>query len=92
LARAASTISFLEVIEALEGPVNINICTATDHDGCAFTGACTMYGVWRTGQERMLDVYRNTKLDRLAMRSLRHQSPVVKVRSGAPATRRDSLS
>lgn len=78
LARPASTISFLEVIEALEGPVNVNICTATDHDGCAFTGACTMYGVWRTGQERMLEVYRSARLDRLAMRSLRHESPVVK--------------
>lgn len=80
LARAASTISFLEVIEALEGPVNVNICTAADHDGCAFTGACTMYSVWRTGQERMLEVYRATKFDRLAMRSLRHQSPVLAAR------------
>lgn len=78
LARQASTITFLEVIEALEGPVNVNVCTASDHDGCAFTGACTMYGVWRTGQERMLEVYRSTKLDRLAMRSLRHESPVLK--------------
>jgi Rrf2 family protein len=86
LARQASTISFLDVIEALEGPVNVNICTAVDHDGCAFTGACTMYGVWRSGQERMLEVYRATKFDRLAMRSLRHESPVLKARVKAPAS------
>jgi Rrf2 family protein len=86
LARPASSISFLDVIEALEGPVNVNICTATDHDGCAFTGACTMYGVWRTGQERMLEVYRATKFDRLAMRSLRHESPVLTARVKAPSS------
>jgi Rrf2 family protein len=86
LARAASSISFLDVIEALEGPVNVNICTASDHDGCAFTGACTMYGVWRTGQERMLEVYRATKFDRLAMRSLRHESPVLKARVKPPTS------
>jgi len=29
-----------------------------------------MFGVWRLGQERMLEVYRNAKLDKLAMRGL----------------------
>jgi Rrf2 family protein len=80
LARAASTISFLDVIEALEGPVTVNVCTSPDHEGCAFTSACTMYGVWRQGQERMLEVYRAARLDKLAMRSLRHESPVLKAR------------
>lgn len=87
LAKAASTISFLDVIEALEGPVNVNVCTATDHGGCAFTGACTMYGVWRSGQERMLEVYRATKLDRVAMRSLRHESPVLRAPKSSTSAR-----
>ncbi len=87
LAQPASSISFLDVIEALEGPVNVNVCTAADHDGCAFTGACTMYGVWRSGQERMLEVYRATKLDKLAMRSLRHESPVLKAQQKAASAR-----
>ncbi len=77
LAVPASQISFLDVIEAVEGPVSINLCTEKDHGGCDFTGACTMYSVWRQGQERMLDVYRGTKLDKLAMRSLIHRSPVI---------------
>ncbi|MCA3015170.1 MAG: Rrf2 family transcriptional regulator, partial [Myxococcaceae bacterium] len=86
LARPASSISFLDVIEALEGPVTVNVCTGPAHDGCAFTGACTMYGVWRTGQERMLEVYRTTTLERLAMRSLRHESPVLKTQRRGPAS------
>ncbi len=77
LARPASSISFLDVIEAVEGPVRVNVCTDRDHDGCRFTGACTLFSVWRSGQERMLEVYRATRLDKLAMRSLVHRSPVV---------------
>ena len=46
-----------------------------------------MYGVWRSGQERMLEVYRATKLDKLAMRSLRHESPVLKAQQKAASAR-----
>lgn len=83
LARPAGRITFLEVIEALEGPVHVNVCTDSSHAGCGYTGACTMHAVWRVGQERMLEVYRATRLDRLAMRSLVFQSPVVGRRAEA---------
>jgi len=36
-----------------------------------------MQHLWQFGQERMLEVYREAKLDKLAMRSLIHRSPVV---------------
>jgi Rrf2 family protein len=78
LAQHASKISFLDVIEAVEGPVSVNVCTDKDHGGCKFTRNCTMMSVWATGQERMLEVYRGTKLDKLAMRSLTHRSPLVR--------------
>lgn len=77
LARQASHITFLEVIEAVEGPISVNVCTEKDHGGCRFTGNCSMLSVWTLGQERMLEVYRSTRLDRLAMRSLTHRSPLV---------------
>jgi Rrf2 family protein len=85
LAKPASQVSFLDVIEAVEGRVSVNVCTEADHGGCRFTNACTMYGVWELGQERMLEVYRSTKLDKLAMRSLTHKSPLVRLT--APAQR-----
>jgi Rrf2 family protein len=75
LATGASGVSFLDVIEAVEGPIQVNLCTDVDHSGCSFTGACTMLSVWRQGQERMLEVYRAAKLDKLAMRSLTNRSP-----------------
>jgi Rrf2 family protein len=79
LARPASQVSFLDVIEAVEGPVSVNVCTEPGEGGCRFTNACSMYGVWAQGQERMLEVYRSTKLDKLAMRSLTHKSPLVRL-------------
>jgi Rrf2 family protein len=78
LGRPAGDISMLEVIEAVEGPVQVNLCTdgGDGHDGCAFTGACTMYGVWRLGQQRMIEVYRHAKLDKLAMAGLQPDAEV----------------
>jgi Rrf2 family protein len=65
LARPPSGISFLDVIEAVEGPVVLNLCLDDAH-GCSRTTTCSMQAVWRTGQERMLDVYRATSLASLA--------------------------
>ncbi|MCP3161363.1 RrF2 family transcriptional regulator [Myxococcus qinghaiensis] len=80
LSRPAREVTFLDVIEAVEGPVHVNVCQDTQHDGCKATGSCTMYGVWKLGQQRMLDVYRSTTLDRLAMTELRGAPE-----SGSPA-------
>jgi len=77
LARAASQITFLEVIEAVEGAVSVNVCTGADHEGCSFADSCSMQGLWQLGQEQMRAAYRGVKLDKLAMRSLTHRSPVV---------------
>ena len=69
LARPSREISFLDVIEAVEGPVVVNVCQDS-HDACKVSRSCTMYGVWKLGQERMLEVYRAATLDTLAMREL----------------------
>lgn len=69
LSKAARDISFLDVIEAVEGPVKVNVCQDS-HDACKLSRSCTMYGVWKLGQERMLEVYRHATLDKLAMKDL----------------------
>ncbi len=70
LAKEPREISFLDVIEAVEGPVKLNVCVDEDdpsaHDGCKVAAGCTMTAVWKAGQERMLDVYRSTTLAELA--------------------------
>jgi Rrf2 family protein len=65
LARPAETINVLEVIEAAEGPVAVNVCL-DDDDACSRQSFCTMTSVWREGQERMLEVFRRTTLASLA--------------------------
>jgi Rrf2 family protein len=67
LARPSRDISFLDVIEAVEGPIAINVCLDGE-DPCSKASACTMVGVWRRGQDKMLDVYRESKLSDLALK------------------------
>jgi Rrf2 family protein len=66
LARAADQVSFLDVIEAVEGPVALNVCLDGD-DACEREPRCTMASVWRLGQEKMLEVYREAKLSELRL-------------------------
>jgi Rrf2 family protein len=73
LARSAETINVLEIIEAAEGPVAINVCL-DDDDACSRQPICAMSAVWREGQDRMLDVFRRTSLSSLVDRPV-HISP-----------------
>ena len=67
LSRPPAEVSFLDVIEAVEGPVALNVCLDGD-DACGHSPSCTMTSVWRLGQERMLDVYRQARLADLAFK------------------------
>jgi Rrf2 family protein len=66
LARPSTEISFLQVIEAVEGPIALNVCL--DDEGCGKAAACTMVSIWKQGQDKMLEVYRAAKLSDLAMK------------------------
>lgn len=81
LGRRPAEISFLDVIEAVEGPVTVNVCTEAHppqlESACHFSGTCSMYAVWKLGQDRMLEVYRDARLDKLAMVSLSQQRAAV---------------
>jgi Rrf2 family protein len=68
LAKPPTEISFLEVIEAVEGPVALNVCLDEGDDACRHTSACTMVSIWKAGQDKMLDVYRQAKISDLAFK------------------------
>ncbi len=84
LSKPAREISFLDVIEAVEGPISINVCQ-DNHDACKLSRSCTMYGVWKLGQEKMLEVYRAATLDTLAMSELRPQQKAGAQQKAGPA-------
>jgi Rrf2 family protein len=84
LARPSTEISFLDVIEAVEGPVAVNVCL-DEEDACDHSTACTMVHVWRQGQDRMLDVYRQARLSELAFRPANDGSVgLVQLHGGEP--------
>ena len=61
LARPAETISFCDVIEAIEGPISVNACL--DHAlGCDQIPRCTMIGVWSEVQRSVTEVLSRTTI------------------------------
>ena len=45
LARPADQVTFRDVIEAVEGPISLNVCTG-EHADCSLLGACGMERIW----------------------------------------------
>jgi Rrf2 family protein len=45
LARNAKEISLLEVIEAIDGPIQLNECVG-ENSTCSFDGTCPLHPVW----------------------------------------------
>jgi Rrf2 family protein len=58
-------VSLLEVVEAIEGPVRLNLCLSSE-DACARHGACPAHPVWEEAQSAMLDVLRKRTIGDLA--------------------------
>ena len=68
--------SILEVIEAIEGPIRLNLCLTSDH-ACNRQGWCPAHTVWGDAQEAMIAVLRAAKIDVLAQRAaIARQTPV----------------
>jgi Rrf2 family protein len=76
LAKTADDVSFRDVIEAVEGPISINLCLTGQRD-CSVVTSCNMQRVWQEGQRRMLDFFADTKITDL--------SPVFSLNTGAGA-------
>jgi Rrf2 family protein len=74
LGRSPDTMTFRDVIEAIEGPIALNVCVG-EHPDCFLLGACGMNRVWAEGQRRVIDLFETTTIA-----SVRH--PV----AGAPAS------
>ena len=65
LARAPEKITLLEVVEAVEGPVNLNRCLAAAGD-CSRDSYCPVHPVWRNVQDRIRDMLADVTLKELA--------------------------
>ncbi|HVN89570.1 MAG TPA: Rrf2 family transcriptional regulator [Candidatus Binataceae bacterium] len=70
LGRPANTISFKDIIEAVEGPISLNLCVEGGVS-CSLQPACRMFRVWDEGQRVLIDVFSRTMLSEVASRSPR---------------------
>jgi Rrf2 family protein len=61
LARPAEQVTFKDVIEAVEGPISLNVCVG-EHPDCFLLGTCGMQRVWQEGQRRVLELFEKTTL------------------------------
>ena len=61
LGRPAEQVTFRDVIEAVEGPISLNVCVG-EHPDCFLLGACGMNRIWREGQRRVMDLFEKTTI------------------------------
>jgi Rrf2 family protein len=64
LARPLNTISVLDVIEAIDGPIEVNLCVL-DPSACPFPEDCPLHTVFCLTQAWLVDEWRRTTFDKL---------------------------
>jgi Rrf2 family protein len=63
LARPGKNITFLDVIEAMDGPVKLNLCVA-DAKKCRHTKDCRIRGFWLKEQDHFIKALKRANFQR----------------------------
>jgi Rrf2 family protein len=82
LARMPDQISFYDVIEALEGPIAVNVCM-NEELSCDQLPRCAMVGVWSEIQQKVKEVFTRTTLADLRRTPCRDNLSVSSLSSAA---------
>jgi DNA-binding IscR family transcriptional regulator len=64
------------VVEAVEGPIRLNVCLANDH-ACTRQGWCPAHGVWAQAQGALVDVLKGATISFLAQQVAISQRPII---------------
>jgi Rrf2 family protein len=65
LARQARDITVLDVLEAIEGKLALNICVS-DKKKCSFSKHCPSHILWMNVQARVVDTLKKANFDDLS--------------------------
>ena len=65
LERAPQEITFLSVLEAVEGPLVLNSCLDEDTEDCENSELCSMKAVWQHAQDLVGDYFLKVTMDQL---------------------------
>lgn len=68
LARPASEVTVRDVIEAVEGPVYLNVCLVGPGE-CTRDTICPVHSVWEEAQEKMMSVLAKASFAELAKKN-----------------------
>ncbi len=66
LAKAADTITLLDIVEAIDGPITLNECV-NDANACNFGQECPLHAIWCTAQEDLVNRLKGTNFSQLAV-------------------------
>ena len=64
LARSAADVTIKDVIEAVEGPIHLNVCLANPGE-CDRAQMCPIHAVWEEAQQKMMEVLARTSIAEL---------------------------
>ncbi len=65
LPRVHRTASLLQVVEAIEGPIRLNICLESER-GCQRQDHCASFPIWAEAQQAMVNVLKSANIGDLA--------------------------
>jgi Rrf2 family iron-sulfur cluster assembly transcriptional regulator len=65
LARQAKDISVLDVLEAIEGKLSMNLCLS-DKKKCDFSRNCPVHSLWADVQSKVVDVLKKSNFEELS--------------------------
>lgn len=83
LARPPLEISLLEIIEAIEGPIQLTLCSP-DPENCTLSHDCPVSTVWFEVQRQMTDLLGATTLEALLAAPRRNRRVVYQIGGGKP--------
>jgi Rrf2 family protein len=66
LTRDPEQITVLEIVEALEGPLETSVCDSEREAGCTRSAACAAAPVWAKATRALREVFATTSLAELA--------------------------
>lgn len=74
LNRAANQISLLDIVEAIEGPTQLNVCVG-ESGHCERKDFCSVHPVWELAQRSLTQALGGVSIAQLAEESLRLMQP-----------------
>ena len=76
LARPAGTITLRAIIEAVDGPISLNVCALTPEE-CDRSGTCRLHRAWVDAQEQLMGVLDAVTLDTVAPLPVDEAAPIL---------------